>query len=410
MPKRVMPLTDIQAKTAKGREVDYKLTDGKGLYLLVTTSGGKLWRLDYQFDGKRKTLALGSYPEISLARAREKRDQARTQIAEGIDPGQVKAAIKTAVRASTENAFETVAREWLKRFAPAWSETYPDLLLSRLETNVFPWLGTRPVGEITAPELLAVLRRIEERGATEVAHRTRAVCGQIFRYAISTGRAERDPAADLRGALTPRRKRHFASITTPKEVAALLRTIDGFTGGPVVKTALKIGIYTFVRPGELRGMKWEELDLDAALWSIPPDRMKMKSPHLVPLATQVVELLRELQPITGHTPYVFPCQRTTTKSISENTINAGLRRMGYEKEELTGHGFRAMARTLLDEVLQFRVDWIEAQLAHLVKDPLGRAYNRTTHLEDRKRMMQTYADYLDGLRQGAKVIPFLTVA
>jgi integrase len=405
MRKRIVPLSDVQVRNAKTKEKDCKLSDGQGLYLLIATTGGKLWRLDYTFAGKRKTLALGNYPSVSLSDARQRRDDARKLLANGVDPGAIKKAQKAATVAVTENSFEVVAREWHSKFSGSWSACHTETTLGRLQLDVFPVLGVRAIGEIRAPELLTMLRRIESRGALETAHRVRTICGQIFRYAVATGRAERDTAADLKGALPPYKKSHLAAITDPKDVAPLLRAIDGYQGSFVVKSALQLASLVFVRPGELRQAEWVEIDLDAAEWNIPAERMKMKVAHLVPLSSQAVEIFRELKLLTGNSRYVFPSGRSFTRPMSNNAINAALRRMGFDKDEMTGHGFRAMARTILDEVLQVRPDFIEHQLAHAVKDPNGRAYNRTAHLVERRKMMQTWADYLDGLKSGAKVLP-----
>jgi integrase len=400
-----MPLTDVKARNAKPGEKQVKLSDSGGMYLLVTPNGGKCWRLKYRFGGKEKVLALGTYPEVSLADAREKRDTARKQLAAGIDPGEVRKAQKAAMNAESENSFEVVAREWHGKFAHTWSAVHAATVMDRLEKETFYWLGTRPIDEIKAPELLKVLRRMESRGALDTAHRVRNHCSQIFRYAIATGRAERDPAADLRGALPPAKNKHFAAPIDPKDVAPLLRAIDGYDGSFVVKCAMQLAPMLFVRPGELRAAEWAEIDLAAAEWNIPGHKMKMKEAHLVPLPCQAVEILKALQPLTGRGKYVFPSHRSPLRCMSENAVNAGLRRMGFEKSEITGHGFRAMARTILDEVLQVRPDFIEHQLAHAVKDPNGRAYNRTAHLAERRKMMQTWANFLDGLKGGAQVIP-----
>lgn len=397
-----MPLTDVKARNAKPGEKQVKLSDGDGMYLLVTPNGGKCWRLKYRFGGKEKVLALGTYPEISLAEAREKRAAARKQLANGVDPGEVRKALKAATVSVTENSFEVVAREWHGKFSGSWSTCHSETTIGRLQLDVFPVIGARPTNEIKAPDLLAMLRRIESRGALETAHRVRTICGQVFRYAVVTGRAERDPAADLKGALTPYKKSHLAAITDPKDVAPLLRAIDGYQGSFVVKSALQLASLVFVRPGELRQAEWAELDLDAAEWNIPAERMKMKVAHLVPLSGRALEIFRELKLLTGTSRYVFPSGRSNARPMSNNAINAALRRMGFDKDEMTGHGFRAMARTILDEVLQVRPDYIEHQLAHAVKDPNGRAYNRTAHLVERKKMMQLWADYLDGLKLVAR--------
>lgn len=396
-----MALTDVKVRNAKPGEKQQKLSDGDGMYLLVTPSGGKCWRLKYRFVGKEKVLALGTYPEVSLSEARERRAEARKQLANGLDPGEVKKALKAAKIAGYENTFEAVTREWHGRFKPQWSERHAEQILRRLEQDVFPWLGARPIAEIKAPELLTVLRRIETR-TLETAQRVKIACGQVFRYAVATGRADRDPVADLRGALPPVKNNHFSAPTDPKEVAPLLRAIDGYEGSFVVKCAMQLAPILFVRPGELRNAEWAEIDLEAAQWNIPGHKMKMGDPHIVPLSVQALEILKSLHPLTGQRKYVFPSHRSPLRCMSENAVNAALRRMGFEKSEITGHGFRAMARTILDEVLQFRPDFIEHQLAHAVRDPNGRAYNRTAHLADRRKMMQTWADYLDGLKAGGK--------
>lgn len=401
-----MAMTDIKARTAKSKEKPYKLTDGDGLFLLVTPAGGKWWRFKYRFGGKEKLLSFGTYPEVSLSDARVKRDVARKQVASGVDPGELRKAQKAAMVADGENSFEVVAREWHGKYAKTWSTSHATTILDRFVKDVFPWIGARDIGEIKAPELLAVLRRIESRGALDTAHRVRHSCGQVFRYAVATGRAERDPSADLQRALPPVKNEHFSAPTDPKDVAPLLRAIDGFTGSFVVKCAMQLAPMLFVRPGELRAAEWSEINLESAEWNIPAERMKMKIAHLVPLPRQAVEILKDLHPLTGTSRYVFPCNRSPLRCMSENSVNAGLRRLGFEKSEITGHGFRAMARTILDEVLQVRPDFIEHQLAHAVRDPNGRAYNRTSHLAERRKMMRTWADYLDGLKVGAKVIPF----
>jgi len=400
-----MAMTDIKARTSKSKEKSYKITDGDGLFLLVHPTGGKWWRFKYRFGGKEKLLALGTYPEVSLANARERRDAARKQVAAGIDPSEARRALKAAKGAGRNNSFEVVAREWHGKFAKQWSAVHAATILCRLTKEIFPWLGSRPIDEIKAPELLKVLRRMESRGAIDTAHRIRNHCCNIFRYAIATGRAERDPAADLMGALPPVKNKHMAAPTDPKQFAPLLQAIEAFEGSFVVKCAMLLAPMLFVRPGELRHAEWAEIDFETAEWNIPGHKMKMKEPHLVPLPLQAVEILKTLHPLTGSGKYVFPCHRSPLRCMSENAVNAGLRRLGFEKSEITGHGFRAVARTILDEVLHVRPDYIEHQLAHAVRDPNGRAYNRTSHLEERRKMMQLWADYLDELKAGAKVIP-----
>jgi integrase len=399
-----MALSDTKIRNSKPKDKQYKLYDSDGLFMVVAPAGGKWWRFKYRLGGKEKQISLGTYPEVSLAKARERRDKARRQVADGIDPSEVRKT-KKAAEEQAENTFEAVAREWHTKFTPTWTPGHAKAILRRLELNVFPWMGARPIIDIKAPELLMILRRIESRGALESAHRIRIICGQVFRYAVATGRAERDPTADLKGALPPAQSKHLAAITEPEKVGGLLRAIDGYEGSFVTRCALRLAPLLFVRPGELRQMEWAEINLDDAEWNIPAEKMKTRQHHLVPLARQAVEILKEIQPLTGTGRYVFPSPRTSKRPMSSNGILSALRRMGFEKDEMTGHGFRAMARTILDEVLQVRPDFIEHQLAHAVRDPLGRAYNRTKHLQQRREMMQTWADYLDGLKAGAKVIP-----
>ncbi len=391
--------------TGKATAKPYKMGDTGGLYLEVAPSGGKWWRLKYRHGGKEKRLSLGVYPDVSLKDARQRRDDARKLLANDIDPAENRKAAKAAKVERAGNSFEVIAREWYAKNSPNWAENHGKRILQRFERDLFPWIGGRPIAEITAPELLAVLRRIEERGAVETAHRAHQNCGQVFRYAIATGRAERDPSPDLKGALPPVKEKHLAAITDPKAIGALLRAIDDYQGQFVTKCALRLAPLVFVRPGELRKAEWIEFDLDKAEWNIPAERMKMREPHLVPLAAQAVAILRELHSLTGGGKYVFPGARTTKRPMSDNAILAALRRMGFAKDEMSGHGFRAMARTVLDEVLQVRPDYIEHQLAHAVRDPNGRAYNRTAHLDERRKMMQLWADYLDKQKAGAEVIP-----
>jgi len=405
MPKRITPLSEVKVRNSKPQDNAYKLFDGGGLFLLVTPAGGKLWHFKYRFDRKEKKLALGTYPEISLADARQRRDEARKHVALGVDPGAIRKAQKQAKAEETET-FEVIAREWHTKFINQWSEGHAATTMRRMVLDLFPWIGSRPISEIKAPELLAVLRRVESRGVLETAHRIRTIAGQVFRYAVATGRAERDISGDLRGALPPPQVKHHAAIIDPKEVAPLLRAIDGYNGGFVVKCALRLSPMFFVRPGELRHAEWTEMDLEEAVWNIPAHKMKMKQAHLVPLCRQAVDILTQLKDLTGPSRYVFPSERSFARPMSENTVNAALRYLGYDKDTMTGHGFRAMARTILDEVLQVRPDFIEHQLAHAVRDPNGRAYNRTAHLAERRKMMQKWADYLDGLKAGAVVVPF----
>ncbi|WGG52596.1 tyrosine-type recombinase/integrase [Rugamonas sp. DEMB1] len=406
MPKLAVPLTDAKVKTAKPREKAYTLPDGGGMYLEVGPSGSKIWRMAYrQPNGKNTRLTFGPYPEVSLLQAREKRADARKLRVDGIDPAKAKRDQKLALATAAVHTFETLAREWLAKTAAERAATTQAKNTSWLERNIFPEIGAMPISTIKAPDVLAALRKIEARGAIESAHKIKQLCGQVFRFAVSSGLAEHDVTAGLRDALAAVPEAHYAAITEPKLVADLLRSIHAYGGHSYATVALKLSPLLFQRPGELRSMEWAEVDLDAAEWRIPGAKMKMKSDHIVPLARQAVELLRAVRPMTGHGQYVFPSIRTGERCMSNNTINAALRSLGYDKEVMTGHGFRAMARTILDEVLGERVDLIEHQLAHAVKDPNGRAYNRTAHLPARRAMMQRWADYLDKLRAGADVVP-----
>jgi integrase len=397
-----MPLTDYEVRNLRPREKAYRLTDGLGMYLEVSPAGGKYWRFKYRFAGKEKRLALGVYPEVGPKEARARRDEARRLLANGVDPGIERKVQKAASVERAANSFEAVAREWFARHAPGWAASHADKIMARLEKDVFPWLGGRAIAEIKAPEVLAVLRRVEARGALDTAHRVHQNCGQVFRYAVATGRAERDVSADLRGALPAARHTHFASVTEPSEVAALLRALDGFKGTFVVQCALRLAPLFFVRPGELRTAEWAQFDFDKAQWRYTVS--KTRTEHLVPLATQAVAILRELHALTGHRQYVFP-GRDVKKPMSGAAINAALRRLGFDtKTEITGHGFRAMARTILHEQLRFPSEVIEHQLAHKVPDALGTAYNRTRFIDDRVAMMQRWADYLDDLKAGASVV------
>jgi len=405
-----MPLTEIKTRSAKPRDKAFKLFDSGGLYLEISPAGGKWWRWKYRFGGKEKRFSLGVYPDVSLKAARAKRDDARQKLAHGVDPGEARKAEKVA-QAGGES-FEAIAREWHAKFSPGWAASHGDRILRRLENDIFPWLGKRPIAEIKAPELLAVLRRIESRGALETTHRAMQNCGQVFRYAVATGRAERDPTGDLRGALPPAKEKHHASIIEPKRVVELLRAIDSYQGFFATKCALQLAPLVFVRPGELRKAQWPEIDLDKGEWRIPAERMKMREQHIVPLSRQAVEILCELEPLTNRSMpsrpnapcYVFPSARTRERPMSENAILAALRRMGYTKEEMTGHGFRSMASTLLHEQ-GWNHQVIERQLAHAERNAVSAAYNFAEHLPERRKMMQAWADYLDGLKTSANVIP-----
>ena len=400
-----MPLTDTLARNAKPAAKTVRMFDRDGLYLEVSPRGGKWWRLKYRFAGKEKRVSLGVYPEVNLKKARARTIDARQLLEAGVDPSENRRAAKAAQIEGAANSFEVVTREWIDRQMKTWVKGHGERILTRFERDMFPWIGARPIADLTAPELLATVRRIEKRGALETAHRALGNCGQVFRYAIATGRAKRDPTGDLRGALPPVKPTHFAAITEPKRVGALMRAIEGYEGSLTVRCALRLAPLVFVRPGELRHAEWTAMDLDGGEWRYTVT--KTNTPHVVPLSSQAVAILRELKPLTGRGRYVFSSARSSQRPMSDNAILAAMRRMGIAKDEMSGHGFRAMARTILDEVLGFRPDFIEHQLAHAVRDPNGRAYNRTAHLAERRKMMQAWADYLDKLKYGADVIPIL---
>ena len=401
-----MSISDTAIKSAKPRaDKPYKLPDEKGMYLYIHTNGSKYFRLDYRFAGKRKTLALGVYPETTLKEAREKREAARKLIMDGVDPNENKKAIKASKSESALNNFEVIAREWGAKHVNNWDDKN-NRSKRMLEKNVFPWLGNKPIIDILPMDILSCLRRVEDRGTIETAHRTLQICGQVFRYAVATSRVDRDITPDLRGALPPAKGDHFAAITDPKQVAELLRAIDSYQGSLSAISALKLAPMVFVRPGELRAAEWEHIDFEAKEWRYFVT--KTKTEHIVPLSNQAITILNELHPVTGHGRFIFSSERTPRgdRCMSENTLNAALKRLGYGKDIMTAHGFRAMARTILDEVLGFRPDFIEHQLAHAVRDANGRAYNRTSHLKERHKMMQSWADYLDSLKNGAQILEF----
>jgi integrase len=405
-----VPLTDTFVRQLKPTATAQKHFDGGGLHLLVK-SPGKYWRLDYRFNGRRKTLALGVYPAVSLAKARSRRDEAKVLLADGKDPGVEKRDAREAQLQAARNTFEAVATAWLEKTAKTRKAITQQKVSRWLEKDIVPYIGSMPIASLTPRDvLIKVARRMEARGVHEGAHRITQICGRIFRYAVAEGIADRDVTADLKGALAAVPRSNFAAITDPKKVGELLRSIHAYTGHPATLAALKLAPLVFVRPGVLRKAEWAELDLDAAEWRVPASKMKMKIEHLVPLSRHAVEILREQHALTGHGRYVFPSIRTRERPMSENTLNAALRGMGYDQNTMTAHGFRAMARTIMDEVLQERVDLIEHQLAHQVKDANGRAYNRTTHLPQRREMMQRWGDFLDTLRMGAQVIPLKAVA
>ena len=393
-------LNDTKVRSAKSREKAFKLSDERGLFLLVMPTGSRLWRLKYRLNGREKLISLGAYPDVTLKRAREKRDAARRLIADGVDPS----VQRKAERAALAQSFEGVAKEWLELQAKSLAPETISILSARLDSGLYPYVGSRPISAITAQELLGGLRRIEARGRHETAHRVRALVGRVFRYAVATGRAHHGVAADLKGALAPVKSKNFASVTDPARVGELMRAIHGYSGHPVTALALKLAPLVFVRPGELRAAEWPEFDLANAEWRIPGERMKMGESHLVPLSRQALAILRELQPLARGGKYLFPSLRTRDRPMSDNTINAALRRMGYTSEEQTGHGFRSMASTLLHEQ-GFPPDVIELQLAHTERNKVRAAYNKAQRLLERRKMMQAWADYLDGLRAGAQVIP-----
>lgn len=392
-----MKLTDTFLRGLKANGKLRKYSDGGGLYIHVSPGGSRLWRMGYRYRGKQKTLSFGSYPTVTLKTARTRRGEARELLSAGIDPGEHKKALRAALWAETANSFEVVAREWFGKRKGAWAVAHAENTIGRLENHIFPLIGSKPVNRVTASDLLDSLRRIEARGAVDTAHRALQNCGQIFRYAISTGRAERDPAADLKGALTPVKTINFASITDPERIGALLRDIDAYTGNPIVRASLRLAPYVFVRPGELRRAEWSEISFEDAEWRIPAERMKMRNKHIVPLSRQVLQLLEDLRPFTGRSRFLFPSMRASTVPISDMTLLAGLRRMGYDKATMTVHGFRSMASTTLNEQ-GYNRDWIERQLAHTERNGVRAAYNHAEYLPERRRMMQEWADYLDVLR------------
>jgi integrase len=398
-------LNDMQIRTAKPKPgKSWKLSDGGGLYLLIQPTGGKLWRLDYSFAGKRKTLALGAYPAVGLKEAREGREAAKKALAGGIDPGALKQATKAAHRALAENSFEMVAREWWAKWKTGKSDRHVEVVLRRLETRVFPLIGNKPVASITAMEVLDLLRRIEAQGYGEVLAKTKSSISMVMRYAVATGRATHNPCPDLRGVFETKPVKHMAAPTDPEEAARLLRMMDSYRGTLVVQSALRLAPLLFCRPGELRTMRWADIDFSAAQWSYIVG--KTKTPHAVALSRQAVAILREIEALTGGGEYVFQGRRSTKQPMSDNAVNAALKSLGIStQEELTGHGFRAMARTFLAERLGYEDRVIEHQLAHKVPDALGTAYNRTRFLDQRRKMMQEWADYLDRLKAGgAQVI------
>lgn len=389
-------LTDAKLRALKPRSTVYRVADSNGLAIEVRPTGSRLWRYRFRLHRKASMAALGEYPLVSLLEARRLRDQARATLKAGVSPVAAARARRAAQAERAGNTFAVVASEYLAQRMKSMSAAAAYRERRLIERDLNPTIGNTPVAEVAAKELLGALRKIEQRGAVETAHRTRSLAAQIFRFAIATGRAERNPAADLAGALVSPKGEHFASVTDPAQVAPLMRAIHAYQGTPIVAAALKLAPLLFVRPGELRTMRWADVDVDAAEWRYTVT--KTGTPHIVPLSSQTLAILRELQPVTRVSEYVFPGARSMRRPMSENAVNVALRVLGYDGDTMTGHGFRAMARTILDEILGFRPDYIEHQLAHAVRDPLGRAYNRTAHLPERRKMMQAWADYLDGLR------------
>ena len=406
MPRKTMPLTPLEIKGAKPKEKPYRLFDGGGLYVEVTPAGGKLWRMKYLIDGKERRLSFGAFPAVGLADARQRRDEAKKLLASGVDPGEVRKAQKATRHVELANTFKAVSLEWLEKQKPKWSEKHHQRIVARLDNNVWPWIGEKPVSDIEPVTVLDVLRKIEERNAHYMAGRVKESISRVMNYATATGRAKGDPTVALSDVLTAHVEKHMASVTDPKRVGEILRAFDAFTGTHTVRSALLLAPLVFARPGELRKMRWADLDLDGGLWELDRGSMKMREPHIVPLSTQAVEIIKGMQPVSEHLEYVFRGGRDPKRPMSDAAINAALRRLGIDtQEELTGHGFRAMARTILRERLGFDSEWIEAQLSHKKQGALGSAYDRTIFLEQRKGMMQAWADYLDKLKAGAEVIP-----
>jgi integrase len=396
-----MKLTDTKIRSLKPREKQYKVSDGSNLFLVITPTASKYWRFKYIFNGKEKLLALGVYPDVTLALAREKRDEAKQQLAEGNDPSFVKQIKQRAKKQAALNSFEDVAREWHAKFLSKWTKGHAQTIIARLEKNIFPWIGNHPISEVTPMELLRLMRQIESRGAKETAHRVLQVCGQVFKFAIVTARAQIDPTAALKGALAPVQTKHHASITDPQEIGKLLRDIDGYKGFFITKCALRLSPLLFVRPGELRKAEWSEINFETDEWRIPAVKMKMKTVHIVPLSKQALAILNELHPLTADGKYVFPGLINVDRPMSDNTVTSALRRLGYSSDEMTAHGFRSMACTLLNEHGWNR-DAIERQLAHAERSNVRAAYNYAEYLPERRKMMQEWADYLETLRHSSK--------
>lgn len=402
--KRTLTATAVKNAKLGENKKSQKLNDGGGLYLLMLKSG-KYWRYNYKFNGKFKTLALGTYPNTSLKEVRSAHEIAHDRVSKGVDPSIHKKIQKIRHNEITDNTFEAIARQWFDEFKDTWVESHAKRLIARLENDVFPWLGERPISEIEPPEILEVMKRVKARGALESAHRVRHVVGQVFRYAVATGRTSRDQTGDLKGAIPSHRKKHFAAIKDADELAVLLKAIDNYKGTFVVRCALKLSPLVMLRPGELRQAEWREIDLDMATWTIPVRRMKSlkatkeenETTHIVPLSNQAVKILKDIQPLTGRFHYVFPGARSRARPLSDNAIRMALRTMGFTNEQMTVHGFRATASTMLNE-MGFNPDIIEAQLAHKDSNEIRAAYNRAQYMDERRTMLQTWADYLESIR------------
>ena len=397
-----MALTNTTIRNLKPQQKPFKKADSKGLYVEIPPKQSKRWRFRYRFDGRENRLSLGIYPDVTLKEARRKRDELRTLATQGINPGEERKAHKASMESKKANTLEAVAKEWIAKHSPRWSSANTKKITSIFEKNIFPWIGQKTMTNITVQDLLETLKKIDERGASHTAHRALSDCNRVFRYGVVTGRVANNPCDNLQGALAPIKRGHFAAKTEPKELGPLLRMFDDYQGSPTVRCALKMAPLVFVRPGELRHMKWKDIDFEKKEWRYQVT--KTKTEHIVPLARQTLEILQKIRPLTQKGTYVFHSDRSSERPLSDNALLAALRRMGIGKDELSIHGFRATARTILDEVLEFRPEYIEHQLAHCVKDPLGRAYNRTKHLEKRRVMMQKWADYLDGVESQWKCL------
>lgn len=403
--KRNLTATAVKSADTSENQKPYKLSDGGGMFLYVVSKHKKFWRYSYRFAGKQKTLSIGTYPELSLMDARQLHDEARSALAKGIDPSAHKKMMQANLSKESDSGLEIVAREWFAKFSQQWVESHASKIIRRLERDIFPWIGNRPIADIEPPEILQCLRRIEERGALETAHRAKQNLGQVFRYAVATGRVPRDITADLKDALPPAITKNFSAVTDPIEIGELMRAMEDYTGTLETRTALMLSAYLFTRPGELRQMEWTEIDFDSARWHIPAEKMKASREHIVPLSEQALKLLDEIRPLTGRWRFVFPSMTDKRKAMSNNTVRQALRRLGYDNDTMTAHGFRALASTRLYE-MGYDSELIEKQLAHAVGNDVRRAYDRSQHIERRTPMMQVWADYLDELKAGGKVLQF----